>query len=139
VSKRRALRIVVVEGMFDPLDSLTNPQFFEELEKDIAEEFEKCGPLEKITVFSNNPKGVVIVKFATAFAAQECVRLMDGRYFGGKKLRSMFWDGVTNYTCGPATASDQQSDADEQRLEEFGNWLEQEQEELPEEFRLRTE
>jgi HIV Tat-specific factor 1 len=139
VSKRRALRIVVVEGMFDPAESVANPQFFEELEKDIAEEFEKCGPLEKITVFSRNPRGVVIVKFTTAFAAQECVRLMDGRYFGGRKLRSMFWDGVTNYSSGPVAVSEQQSEADEQRLEEFGNWLEQEQEDLPEEFRLRTE
>jgi hypothetical protein len=28
---------------------------------------------------------------------------------------------------------------EEARLEEFGSWLEQEQAELPEEFRLRTE
>jgi HIV Tat-specific factor 1 len=121
VSKRRALRIVVVEGMFHPSDSEGNPQFFEELEKEIAEEFEKCGPLEKITVFSKNPKGVVIVKFATAFAAQECVRIMDGRYFGGKKLRSTFWDGVTNYSLDGQAPGQQQGgvDVDEKRLEEF--------------------
>jgi HIV Tat-specific factor 1 len=125
--------------MFHPSESEGNPQFFEELEKDIAEEFEKCGPLEKITVFSKNPKGVVIVKFATAFAAQECVRIMDGRYFGGKKLRSTFWDGVTNYSVDPHAPGQQEDDVDAQRLEEFGDWLEQEQEVLPEEFRLRTE
>lgn len=125
--------------MFHPSDCDANPQFFEELEKDIAEEFEKCGPLEKITVFSKNPKGVVIVKFATAFAAQECVRIMDGRYFGGRKLRSTFWDGVTNYSVDPQSSGQQAEDVDAQRLEEFGDWLEQEQEVLPEEFRLRTE
>lgn len=139
VSKRRALKIVVIEGMFHPSESEGNPQFFEELEKDIAEEFEKCGPLEKITVFSRNPKGVVIVKFATSFAAQECVRVMDGRYFGGRKLRSMFWDGVTNYGEVSLGDSMQTNAEDDQRLEEFGDWLEQEQENLPEEFRLKTE
>lgn len=149
VSKRRALKIVVLENMFHPDEASKDESFFDDLERDIVEECEKCGPIDKITVFSTNPKGVVIVKFHTAFAAQECVRVMDGRFFGGRKLRCMFWDGVTNYSVPTMSTADGTShtasgataevDAEEERLDAFGDWLDKEQEELPEEFRLRTE
>ncbi|CAE7721059.1 Htatsf1, partial [Symbiodinium microadriaticum] len=72
VSKKRALKIVVLEGMFRPEDSLSDPTFFEDLERDLLQECEKLGEIEKITVFSKNPRGIVIIKFSTSFAAQEC-------------------------------------------------------------------
>lgn len=83
--------------MFEPSD-FSDASFSDELEGDIATECGKCGQIEKITVFSKNPLGVVIVKFSTSYASQECVELMDGRFFGGKKLRCYFWDGTTDYT-----------------------------------------
>ena len=141
VSKSSALRIIVLQGLFRPQDFNENSNFSDELEEDIAMECSKCGNIEKITVFSSNPRGVVIVKFSTSFAAQECIKLMNGRYFGGKKILCFFWDGVTNYSV--VVKSDQQEDEEEKqeehRLDEFGDWLEQNQEELPEEFMLRTE
>jgi len=141
VSKSSALRIIVLQGLFHPQDFNENSNFSDELEEDIAMECSKCGNIEKITVFSSNPRGVVIVKFTTSFAAQECIKLMNGRYFGGKKILCFFWDGVTNYSV--VVKSDQQEDEEEKqeehRLDEFGDWLEQNQEELPEEFMLRTE
>ena len=141
VSKSSALRIVVLQGLFRPQDFIDNINFSDELEEDIASECSKCGNIEKITVFSTNPKGIVIVKFSTSFAAQECIKLMNGRYFGGNRIKCYFWDGVTNYSV--VIKSDQQEDEEEKqeenRLDEFGDWLEQNQEELPEEFMLRTE
>jgi len=141
ISKSAALKIVVLQGLFHPQDFIENINFSDELEEDIAMECSKCGNIEKITVFSTNPRGVVIVKFSTSFAAQECIKLMNGRYFGGKKILCFFWDGVTNYSV--VVKSDKQEDEEEKleehRLDEFGDWLEQNQEELPEEFILRTE
>eukprot|EP01036_Dinobryon_divergens_P024852 gene24852-33339_t len=184
VKKAAALKIVVLEGMFSPTDFESQPSFEEELQVDIAEECEKCGVVEKITLFSQNVRGIVVVKFSTSYAAQECVKLMNGRFFGGRKIKSFFWDGVTNYTVtsssmrrmgGKKRDSDEQKeravevgeglpgsgsgnsdgqpnlreedddDEDDEdrvessRLDEFGDWLEHEQEDLPEEFRLRTE
>ncbi|CAN0510701.1 unnamed protein product, partial [Ectocarpus sp. 8 AP-2014] len=75
-----------------------NERFGEELEADLLAEGEKLGPVEKITVFAKNNKGPVVVKFGTAYAASECVKVFDGRFFGGRKLSCHFWDGVTNYT-----------------------------------------
>jgi hypothetical protein len=83
--------------MFDPSD-FNDETFSGELETDVASECGKCGQIEKITVFSKHPNGVVIVKFNTSYASQECVKLMDGRFFGGKKLRCYFWDGATDFT-----------------------------------------
>lgn len=140
VSKAAALRIVVLEGLFKPSD-FANPTFSDELEADIASECEKIGILEKLTFFSSNPRGIAVVKFSTSYAAQECIRVMNGRYFGGQRLKSYFWDGVTNYSVtGHSDAHEEELEKQEaSRLDEFGDWLEQEQEELPEEFRLRTE
>ncbi|CAM9668900.1 unnamed protein product, partial [Discosporangium mesarthrocarpum] len=125
------LKIVVLENMFSPSDFEKNDKFGEELEADLLVEGEKLGPVEKITVFAKNKKGPVVIKFGTAYAASECVKVMDGRFFGGKKLSCHFWDGVTNYTV-----QEDESEEDK-RLDEFGDWLEEQ--ELPEELRLRTE
>jgi len=176
VSKASALRIVVLEGMFTPADFEQDPDFGDELETDVAAECAKCGEIEKLTVFSQNIRGVVVVKFATSYAAQECIQMMNGRFFGGRKIRCFFWDGATNYTVTsrslgmhsvtkrstsitemtsktqedneegvvPTVTGEEEDEEDEEviernRLDEFGDWLEKEQDDLPEEFRLRTE
>ena len=105
------------------------------MEEDIASECSKCGVIEKITVFSSNPRGIVVVKFATAFAAQQCVEMMDGRFFGGRKLRCFFWDQVTDYTVVDTSKEERQ---EQERIESFGAWLEQQQDQLPEELQLRV-
>jgi HIV Tat-specific factor 1 len=139
VSKKRALKIIVLEGMFD-LEDVKDDKFMDELEADIVSECEKCGAIEKITVFSKNPRGIVIVKFGTAFAAQECVRILDGRFFGGRKIKAFFWDGKSNYSVPLSDAATAAAEAeDEERLKEFGDWLDHEQEDLPEELKPRVE
>lgn len=139
VSKKRALKIIVLEGMFTVEDA-SNDEFMQELEVDIVTECDKCGDIEKITVFSKNPRGIIIVKFSTAFAAQECVRLLDGRFFGGRKIKAYFWDGCTDYSVPLTEAQASAAQAEEERrLQEFGDWLDKEQEDLPEELRLRVE
>lgn len=145
VKRSQALRIVVLTGMFEP-SNFRDPSFSDELETDLAGECSKCGHVEKITVFSQNPAGVAIVKFGTAFASQECVKLMDGRYFAGRKVRCFFWDGVTNYSgSGPGAGvgadllGEEKEKEEAERLDEFGDWLDKDQENLPEEFQLRVE
>ena len=139
IAKSKALKIVVLQNLFS-LQDLEDPSFEDELEEDIATECYKCGEIEKITVFSKNPAGVVIVKFATSFAAQECIKLMNNRYFGGKQVKCFFWDGTTDYSASSSNAQlDAQEKEEKQRLDEFGDWLDQDQEELPDEFQLRVE
>lgn len=138
IARSKALRIVVLEGMFVPSD-FNSPTFSDELENDVAEGCAQCGEIEKITVFSRNPRGIVIVKFKTSFAAQECVRIMDGRFFAGKKLRCYFWDGATDYSIVSAKQEEEEEKEEQQRLDEFGDWLENAEDDLPDEFKLQVE
>ena len=47
----------------------------------MGEELSKLGEVDKITLFANNPDGVIVVKFASAPAAEACIQLMDKRWF----------------------------------------------------------
>ena len=84
--------------MFHPKEAAATPGFFEELQEDLGEECGKMGPLEKVTIFERHPEGVVILKYGTAFAAEQCVKLMNNRFFAGRKLQCFYWDGATDYT-----------------------------------------
>lgn len=51
----------------------------------------------QLRVFAAHPQGIVSVKFITGDAADECVKLMNGRYFGGRQVEAGKWDGYTNF------------------------------------------
>ena len=91
----------------------------------------------QVTIFERHEEGPVAIKFKEAAHAEECNGLMNGRFFGGRKLSCDFWDG-TNYVVKvwPAAllcmlyardvSSGWQETAEEEakRLESFGDWLE---------------
>ena len=37
------------------------------------------------------------MKFKQSAAAEECISVMRGRFFGGRQIQCDFWDNVTNY------------------------------------------
>lgn len=126
------LKIVVLMGMFDPKDFEEDENFENELTSELGMELEeKVGEPEKMTLFSKNPLGVVIVKFKNTHAAAECIKLMHGRFFAGRRLSCMYWDGVTDYTVEVA------EEVEEERIEQFGDWIEEQ--ELPPELQLNVE
>jgi HIV Tat-specific factor 1 len=53
--------------------------------------------LPQLRVFGSHPQGVVSVKFTAEEAADECIRLMNGRFFGGRQVEAAKWDGWTNF------------------------------------------
>jgi len=174
VSSSKALKIVVIQGMFHPEDLICpgsaalaaglrdeleeeddeqvrrqvafEDEILKELEQDVVEECTlKCGVIDKITIFSKHPKGIIIVRFQTAFAAEACVKLMDGRWYDKTQLKCFYWDGTTNYSVTSASLSlgggrvaEIEGVQEERRLEAFGSWLDQ-QDDLPDEFKLVSE
>jgi len=104
--------------MFDPSEAEGQDDFYEELKVDIGVEIEnKAGPIEKITIFEGNPEGAVAIKFKSSTSAEKCIDIMHGRFFGGKAIECIYFDGVTNYKV-------QKEDDNEKRMKEFGDWLE---------------
>mmetsp|Transcript_6838 Transcript_6838/g.9954 ORF Transcript_6838/g.9954 Transcript_6838/m.9954 type:complete len:598 (-) Transcript_6838:71-1864(-) len=128
----KGLRIVVLKYIFTPTSDDDDPML-DQLEKQIHKECSELGSVEKITIFAKNPHGVMLVKFTQPAAATEAVKLYHGNIFNGRKVNASYWDGITDYTVYAET------DDMEKRLEDFGQWLENQEVELPEELRLRVE
>ena len=133
----KGLRIIVLMNMFDPhdFDDDQNDEKLKALEQSVHSECEEIGTVEKITIFSKHPAGVMIVKFTQPNAASDAVNKFNGqiRGDGRRRVHASYWDGVTDYTV-----RDEEKEARdaEKRLDEFGDWLENQ--ELPEEFQLRV-
>jgi len=105
--------------MFDIAEAAAEENYYTDLKAEVGQETEtKCGPIEKLTIFENNPDGVIAIKFKQPASAIKCIDLMNKRYFGGKQIECGYWDGITNYKV-------KESEADsEKRLKEFGDWIE---------------
>jgi len=149
---RKGLRIIVLKHVFRPEDlegatEAEETKILSRLETDIRSECEVHGVVEKITVFTKHPAGVVLVKFAQPVAASLAVRAMNGhpwKYSSGdggdsdnknnRRIEAIYWDGVTDYTVRDEHKEKEEM---EKRHEEFGQWLEEQ--ELPEEFKLQTD
>ena len=133
----KGLRIIVLMNMFNPkeIQNDTNDEKLQALEREVHDECEEFGAVEKITVFSKHIAGVMIVKFTLPNAASDAMNKLNGKVrSNGRKVEASYWDGVTDYTCRDEKKEEKET---EKRLDEFGDWLEDQ--ELPEEFKLRTE
>jgi HIV Tat-specific factor 1 len=126
-TKETALCIVVLKNLFDPNElAKLGEQGVKELEQDIAAGLEDCkGEIKKVTVFTKHVDGVCLVRFVDPVDAEECVRIMRGRWFDGRKIDAALWDGITQYA--PAVTSDdveERKQKEQQRLDEFADWIE---------------
>ncbi|MCO5572273.1 hypothetical protein L7F22_026026 [Adiantum nelumboides] len=116
-AKRKQPMSVVLKNMFTQDEILLDPTLIAELEADIIEECSKLGPVERLRVYKNSSQGAVLVKFKNRESGLKCISIMNGRWFGGKKVEALEDDGSVNYA---------QIDAAEEaaRLEKFGAELE---------------
>jgi len=154
----KALRIVVVERAFrledlppeeavddgEGLDTLVEKKrtafddFADALRAALLGLLEGEREVNKCTVHRKRADGVVTFKFTRAADAAEAAKVWNGASFRGQTLASAFWDGVTDYTRPLEGTEEQIEAADAERAEAFGDWLEN-QDDLPEELRLRVE
>ena len=93
--------------------------FFAELEEELKVEIQsKIGSVAKIEFFKNNPRCVCKIRFLSSLHAEECIALMNERWFDSRQLKCFYWDGKTDYKI--VKESDE---AQQQRINEFGDWL----------------
>ena len=121
-SDEETRRHVILKNVFSlndvPRSTEASATFFRELKEDFQDECSKFGEVESIKIFERNPQGVVAVKFRAPSGAMRCLEVLEGRFFGGKKLSAEWYDGYSNYNV-------QESEAEQKRrVEEFGKWLE---------------
>ncbi len=137
----KGLCIVVLKHMFDAsnlvqMDEEKENEMLKAVETNIRIECEKWGHVEKITIFSKHPHGIVIVKFKQTAAASKAIEYYNGKegIKDGPKIEAMFWDGVTDFTTRNHEKDKKEMD---DRLDAFGNWLDEQ--DLPEELKLQIE
>lgn len=141
----KGLRIIVLKHVFTLKDIekaiYVNPEkgedeLLESIESMIRKECEEFGVVEKITIFSKNADGVVIVKFSQPSAANDAINFYNNgiQPHYAMKIEASFWDGVTDFTVHDEVREEEDT---KKRLDDFGNWLEEQ--ELPEEFALNVE
>ncbi|EGC32981.1 hypothetical protein DICPUDRAFT_155008 [Dictyostelium purpureum] len=118
-------KTVIIKNLFSPSEAWEDPNFFNSLQADLEDETHgcaKCGEISSIHIFEYNPDGVVSVKFKEFESAESCVALMDGRFFGGRKLSADFYDGFTNYHV------DETDEDKEIRLKKWEEYISKEEE-----------
>jgi len=115
------LKIIIMKFMFTQEEAGQSPaDFFTFLERDICEECEaSIGPISRIKIFELHPDGVVQIKFQETLDAQRCIESMHGRKYAGRNIEVAYWDGETDFTKVSETHEEKQ-----QRLHEFGSFLE---------------
>ena len=118
----KGLKIVVFENMFEPSEFDIDVGLRNDIDCDIVEECERvCGKIIKWKIYDNNPNGIVKIKFKTAKAAEDCVVMFNGREYNGRVVKVFYWDGKTDYDKVKETEGEMKK-----RIEEFGEWLENE-------------
>ena len=114
------LRKVVLLNMFGPedFDEETADEFFKLLEEDVRPELEKIGPIKRLEIHRHRPDGVIEVKYSSQADAENCIQIMNGRFYAGRQIECFFHDGKANYR-----RVEEDPEEAEKRLEEFGKWL----------------
>lgn len=141
-------RVVVLKRMFTLAELEEDPSLLLDLKADIRDECDHTiGPVTSVTLWDEEPEGVVSVKFKRAEDAQECVKRMDGRYFAQRRVEAFLAesnkvrfrrsgrgesgakdedkdDGDRDSNkAAPLTAS-KMGDDEKERQDNFGAWLE---------------
>lgn len=90
-------RIVLLKHMFSLEEAeKEGPEFWPELAEEVKEECEKIGRVAKVMPIEGHKQGIVTVKFKSSAEAEECIRVMDGRFFAQRTVEACFYDGKTD-------------------------------------------
>lgn len=113
-------KIVTLKHVFT-IEELQNDVDAEmDIKEDIYGGCGAIGTVRNVTLYDLEPEGVVVVKFERAADAAECVKKMDGRFFGGQKLKAYIDYEGSKWRRSKEGGEEEE----EERLERFGEWLE---------------
>jgi len=103
-----------------------DPGLLLEIKGDVREECEKLGEITNVVLYDKSPGGVVSVRFRDIVSADACVKLMNGRYFGGRRIEAEIFDGKTKYQKSGSKDNELDDEEEKARLERYAKWLEDE-------------
>lgn len=113
--------VVIVKNLFESKVFDKDVSLILEYQQDLREECSKCGDVKKVIIYDRHPEGVAQINFREPEAADACVALLNGRWFGQRKITAETWDGKTKYKIVETEAEVQQ------RLQKWEKFLESEE------------
>ncbi|TFK20969.1 hypothetical protein FA15DRAFT_100739 [Coprinopsis marcescibilis] len=123
----KSSRIVVLKHMFTVEELNKDPSLILDLKEDVREECESLGDVTNVTLYDNEPEGVMTIKFRDPVSAQACIIRMNGRYFDGRRIVAELFTGRQRFKRTDARDDyGDGADAEKKRLDEFAQWLLQE-------------
>lgn len=109
-------RIVVLKNMFTREEIEADARFILDLKEDLMDECEKVGEVTAIHVVQEAL--TCTVKFREKSAAAACRKMMNGRFFSGRRVVATLYDGSFSLK------ESKDEEGAEERLEVFAKWLE---------------
>lgn len=97
-------RVVIVKNLFDPSIFDKDVGLILEYQDDLRQECKKCGDVRKVIIYDRHPEGVAQITFKEFEAAEACVQLLEGRWFGQRKITAHIWDGKTKFKIAETEA-----------------------------------
>ncbi|KAI9840009.1 MAG: hypothetical protein M1819_000201 [Sarea resinae] len=125
-------KVVILKHMFTLQELEDDPAAILDIKEDIREECAKLGEVTNVALFDKEPEGVASVRFGNAEAARACVRVMNGRFFDGTQVEAYIANGSEKFKksnekkLGVAEDEEEEAESENQRLDKFGSWLEEE-------------
>lgn len=118
-ARKRHEKVVIIRNMFHPSDFEEDPLVLNEYREDLRSECEKFGEVKKVILFDRHPDGVASIAFKEAEQADACIQSFNGRFFGGRQLTALAWDGTTDFQV------EETSREREERLKGWSSFLDQ--------------
>ncbi|CAK72965.1 unnamed protein product (macronuclear) [Paramecium tetraurelia] len=115
----KGLKILIFKNLYSPTQA-QNPEFMNQLYGELLLKIESLQIfVQKLEFFKDHPQGVCKVRFHSSYDAEICLTSLSGIEFNGRKIHIQYWDGKENFK-----SNIESKEVEEQRLEEFGQWLE---------------
>lgn len=90
-------KVVILTNVFIPNMFDADVSLILEIQQDLREECSKCGTVKKVIIYDQHPEGVAQVNMKEPEEADAVVQLLNGRWFGKRKLFAEIWNGRTKY------------------------------------------
>ncbi|KAL4809554.1 hypothetical protein BDV18DRAFT_132327 [Aspergillus unguis] len=127
-------KVVILKHMFTLQELDEDPAAILDIKEDIRDECSKLGEVTNVVLYDKEEAGVVSVRFSNPESAKACVKLMNGRFFGGTAVVAYISDGSERFRKTNEKRAaledlaekgfDAEDEDENQRLDEFGTWLE---------------
>lgn len=111
-------KVVIVKNVFESSMFDKDVGLILEFQQDLREECSKCGEVRKVIIYDRHPEGIVQVNMSSPEEADECVNLLNKRWFGQRQLTAEIWDGKTKFKIAETDAQISQ------RLDNWDQFLE---------------